>query len=87
MDLSIKPSVDFESKAFKVSTGKYILLDKSNSKYFYDAFIDLILEPPAALQKWFRNYSLNEDIFYNSLLLAKMYKRKQAFSTAIQNYS
>ena len=71
VDLSIKPNVDFESKVFKVSTGKYILLDKSKSRDFYDEFIDLILEPPAALQKWVRNYSLNEDIFYNSLILTK----------------
>ena len=71
VDLSIKPNVDFESKVFKVSTGKYILLDKSKSRDFYDKFIDFILEPPAALQKWVRNYSLNEDIFYNSLILTK----------------
>ena len=69
MDLSIKPNVYFESKIFKVSNGKYILLDKSKSRDFYDEFIDLILEPSAALQIWVRNYSLNEDIFYNSLIL------------------
>ena len=52
VDLSINPRVDFESKVFKVSTGKYILLDKSKSKDFYDKFKDLILEPqPAALQE------------------------------------
>ena len=47
MDLSIRPTVDFKSKVFKVTTGKYILLNKS--KYFNNEFIDLILEAPAAL--------------------------------------
>ena len=52
-------------------SGKRVNLAKSRSKEYYKEFIDIVLEATIACGKWFREYSLSQDKFYNSLVMAK----------------
>ena len=71
MDLSIKPTLNIQSTNFRLSSGKIIDINKAKSKDFYNEYIEFNLEPASALRKWRIEYSLDEDIFYQSLPLAK----------------
>ena len=71
VDLSIKPTLNIQSTNFRLSSGKIIDINKAKSKDFYNEYIECNLEPASALRKWRIEYSLDEDIFYQSLPLAK----------------
>ena len=53
-----------------------INIAKAKSKDFYNEFNELKLECPISCRRWFKDYNLPEEVFYNSLILAKkMYSR------------
>ena len=55
-------------------SGIQISIAKAKSKVFYNynEFIKLKLESPDSCGGWFTEYNLPEEVFYNSLILAKM---------------
>ena len=71
VDLSQKHTFDSDSTTFTLLSGKRVNIAKSRSKEYYKEFIDIVLEAPIPCGKWFREYSLSQDKFYNSLVMAK----------------
>ena len=67
VDLSKRPFVDFQSREFKLCSGRLINLKKAKSRDFYTEFLEDNLEAPTAIFKWLKDYDLNEDMFYKSL--------------------
>ena len=67
VDPDEEPCINFQSKEFKLASGRVINLEKVKSKTFYLEFLEYILEPPKALNKWRVEYGLSEDIFYECL--------------------
>ena len=67
VDPDEKPCINFQSLEFKVTSGRVINLRKVRSKTFYLEFLEYILEPPKALNKWCVEYDLSKDIFYECL--------------------
>ena len=59
--------INFQSKEFKLTSGRVINLKKVKSKTFYLEFLEYILEPPKTLNKWRVEYGLSENIFYECL--------------------
>ena len=52
-------------------SGRQIDIAKAKSKDFYNEFVELKLESPVSCGRWFTEYNLPEEVFYNSLILAK----------------
>ena len=52
-------------------SGKLIIIAKAKSKDFYNEFIELKLEAPVSCGCSFTDYNLPEEVFHNSLILAK----------------
>ena len=71
VDFSRKPTLDIKNLNLRLYSGKMVNIEKAKSKDFYSEFVELTLEPPISCRKWLENYSLNEDIFYESLPLVK----------------
>ena len=71
VNLSIKPIINFQSYQYKLNSGRLVDLKKAKSRDFYTDFLQDNLEPPAAINKWRIEYDFDEDLFYNSLPLAK----------------
>ena len=71
LDLSTTPAINFQSRTFKLNSGRIIDITKAKSRDFYHEFLEDDLEPASAICKWRTDYNLNEYIFYNSLPLAK----------------
>ena len=67
VDPDEKPSINFQSLEFKVTSGRVINLKNVKSKTFYLEFLEYILEPPKALNKSRVEYDLSEDLFYECL--------------------
>ena len=77
LDLSTTPAINFQSRIFKLNSGRIIDRTKAKSKYFYHKFLEDDLEPVPSIFKWRTDYNLNEHIFYNSLPLAKQCTKEQ----------
>ena len=71
VDLSKRPVVNFQSREFKLGSGRLIDMKKAKSRDFYTEFLEDNLEAPTAIYKWLRDYNLNEDKFYKSLPLVQ----------------
>ena len=71
VDLSLRPAMNFQSREFRLSSGRLIDIKNAKSKDFYTEFLEDMLEAPTAISKWRNRYNFNEDIFYESLPLVK----------------
>ena len=71
IDLAASENFDFTSTFFRMLSGRQIDIAKAKSKDFYNEFVELKLESPVSCGRWFTEYNLPEEVFYNSLVLAK----------------
>ena len=69
--------INFHCIEFKVTSGTVINLKKVKSKTFYLEFLEYILKPPKALNKWRVEYGLSEGIFYEYTEHAKYNQRTE----------
>ena len=71
IDLAANNNFDFTSTTFRMLSGRQINITKAKSKDFYNEFIEFKLESPVSCGRWLTDYNLPEEVFYNSLILAK----------------
>ena len=71
IELAARDNCNFTSTTFRILRGRQMNIVKSRSKDFYNEFIELKLESPVSCGRWLKDHNLPEEVFYNSLILAK----------------
>ena len=61
---------DFTSTTFRVLSWRQLDIAKARSRDFYDEFIELKLEAPVSCYQWRIDCNIQEEVIYNSLILA-----------------
>lgn len=76
IDLTVKREYNFSSTIVSVLSGRKLNLTKAKSKDYYNEFVELISEPPKSVNFWRINHDIDEDTYFNSLILTKRSTRE-----------
>ena len=71
INLSARENFDFTYTIFRMISGRQLDIAKAKSKDFYQEFIELKLVAPVSCGRWLNEHNIPEEVFYNSLMLAK----------------